>query len=758
MKVRNRTDFPFAPLLGRVNYPNYAVTCTVKGTFALKPGGVLEPLDEQPQFEGDVPSEAERPECLYAADLVPYKPKADLLLRAECHTPGGKGVTACPVIFSVGQWSKELAVIGNRKWEKSLVFSKMTEPEVFNRVELTWGNAFGGEKFALNPAGKGRKDGLLPNVEYPDELVKSAGNQPTPASFGPIDRTWKQRASKLGTYDKKWQKERWPAYPKDLDWTHFNAAAEDQQVPFLRGDESFALTNMHPEHPSLKGELPSLRVRCIARLKPEQGEDLLVRDVAMNLDTLYIDVPKMQVTLVWRGVCDIREEEGEDVADVLVFSEPLADSPATIQQVMPWFEEEPDEADALPPEPPLVVDTGVMEGDALAGAIEAMANQTVGQLNTMSPVALSMAPAAFEGFGQMRSALAGIASRLKAAGQPVPPSLSQVMSDFDNDPDLKDGESDLMVAQALALLPAATALSGAKLAGKIRSGEAPHRDFAGVDMAGEDLSGSDLSQADFTGANLAGTVFTGCKLDGALFSSANLAGANLAGVKAEQVDFTAANLEGADLTGAGFPQCSFDQVKATGIKLGKAELPGATFADADLVNAEAGEAQLKQADLSRADLTGANFEKADLAEATLNYVKADGVKFKQCKGASLRGAEANFKGADFEEAELPGAIFENANLEEANFRFAMLKRALFANANLSKAVLFGAVVRGGSLRKANMAGAQAGNADFFECDFEKSNLKGASLITSNCYGAAFRDADTSGADLTETNLKQTLLA
>src|SRR5690606_25859069 len=143
----------FAPVMGRVNFPAHTATLVVKATFKLAPGGTAQPVEEQPALEGDVPSAAERPECLYAADLAQFKPKADLLLRAACHTPAQKGTTACTVRFRVGDWQKELAVIGNRRWEKSLVFSKMSEPELFTRVELTWGNAFGGEKFALNPAG-----------------------------------------------------------------------------------------------------------------------------------------------------------------------------------------------------------------------------------------------------------------------------------------------------------------------------------------------------------------------------------------------------------------------------------------------------------------------------------------------------------------------------------------------------------------------------------------------------------------------------
>jgi len=756
MKVRNRTAFPFAPLLGRVNFPHFSVTCTVRGTFTLKPGALLEPLAEQPPYAGDEPSKAERPECLYAADLAPFKPRADLLLRATCHNL--RAATTCMVKFSVGGWAKELAVIGNRRWDKGMVFNKMGEPEAFNTVELTWANAFGGEGFAPNPAGKGRKDGVLPNVEDPAELIKSPGNQPMPASFGPIDRTWKLRASKLGTYDKKWLKERWPAQPKDFDWTYHNAAPEDQQVDFLRGDEAIALQNMHPEHPDLRATLPGLRMRCLLRRAEEDG--LSEHDVPMNLDTLYVDAQKMLVTLVWRGVCNIREEEGEDVVDALVWSEPLSAPPATIEQARPWLEDEPEEAEPYPGEA-IDTQTSVMEGEALAEAMEAAAKAQIGALRSLVPAkyaaTLGVAATAYSGFKEARAAVAGLIAKFTAAGKPAPAELAKLARDLDNDPNLLEAEADGYIAAAMAMMPAVAALKGPALAAAIRKGETPDRDFRGAELAGEDLSGADLSQADFTGAKLAGAVFTGCKLDDTQFCEADLGGANMAGVKAVRIDFTAANLEGADFTGAKLEAALFNRVKAAGAKFGKAELEGASFAEGTL-GMDASGAMLKQADFSRAELSGSNFAGAELTEAVLNGARAENVSFKGARAAGLRGAEAVFKGCNFEEADAPGAIFEHADLAGANFRFAMLKGALFAGANLSSAVLFGAVVRQASLRKADMSGAQAGNADFFQCDFEKANLSGASLITSNCYEAAFRDAKTDGADFTETNLKMTLLA
>lgn len=755
MKIRNKTEFPFAPLLGRVNFPSYSVTPTVKATFKLIPGEMVAPLEEQPQFEGDVKGEGE---ILYAGDLVPFKPKADLLLRATCHTPGGKRATACTVKFALADWSKELAVVGNRNWDKGLVFNKMGEPEEFNNVELTWANAFGGDKYKLNPAGKGRKDGRLPNVEYQDELVKSPGNQPTPAGFGPIDATWKQRASKLGTYDKKWLKERWPAMPKDFDWTYYNTAPEDQQIEFPQGNESVTLVNMHPDHAELKASLPGLRMRCLVRRK--EGEELAEHDVPMNLDTVYVDAQQETVTLVWRGVSNIREEEGEDIEDFLVWSENLADAPLTIDEVRPWLEEVPEPAEPYPGEA-IDVETPVMEGEALAEAMQAAAAAQAKSMMLAVPAAAGLLHTnaeLFQGFGQARSAIAGLIAKFKGAGQTVPPELTKLAHDLDNDPNILEAETEALIDEAMSLLPVAAALTGPALALALKNGECKGKDFTSAELEGEDLSGADLENANFTGANLAGANLDGAKLTGALFVEANLGGAKLTNVQSERVTFSHANLAQTDFSGATLKESLFDNVKGHGLVLKGAQLPSANFADADLTGADATEGKFENADFSRANLTDVKFEKAELPGASIISTKCTGATFKEAVAPGLRASEANLAGVDFEEGVFEGGIFDNANCEGSNFRYAELKGAMFTNANLSKAVLFGAVLRQGSLRKANLSGAQADNADFFEADFEKSNLSGASLVTSNCYGAAFRDANTDGAKLNETNLKQTLLA
>lgn len=757
MKVRNRTDFKFAPMLGQVNWPAHSVTCVVKGTFKLAPGGTAVSLEKQLEIEGDTPEPASKAP-LYESDLGIFKPRADLLLVGTCHVPDGKAVTTCPVKFGVGNWSKELAVIGNRHWDKGLVFSKQSEPEPFTRCALHWGNSFGGPGFDENPCGKGFKAPVLPNIEQPGKLIKGHGDKPHPAGFGPLDRTWKQRREKLGTYDKKWIKERWPALPKDFDWSYFNAAPQDQQLDgFLRGDETVTLTNLHPQRPVVTCALPGLRVRVFVRLRHEGKLDVL--EVSMNLDTLHVDADAGLIRLVWRGVQDTRAPEFEDIEDFLVFSEPLASQPAQLAQILPWFEDPPLPLEAVAPPPP---GEGAMPAEGGEAVAEAMANLVKAQQAEMTKrakgAAVALAPGVFEGFAPMVAAMLELKKRLASSGQPVPPTLDSAIRDFSSDPAMKQLESDLLIEQALAAAGKAAPLAGVALALAIRKGEAPSRDHSGQDLAGHDLSGADLSYCDFRNASLKGANLAGCKLDYANFANADVSGANFTGAKGPRVDFTSANASSANFEKAELPEAVFVQAN-----LSSASLKGAGLKSANLYEANAAKLSAQGADLSEADFTqtrvdGADLTGAKLGKATFLRAGGQGLIINGVKGANLRAADAVLSGLLAQEAELADSVWEGARLDGASFRFADLSGALFSGADMRKAVLFGATVRRGFLRKANLAGAQAGNADFFQANLERADLSGASFITSNLYEAALYQAVTEGADFNQSNIKMTLLA
>lgn len=744
--------------MGWVNFPSHTATLVVKAGFRIVPGGVCEPLDEQ-SLEGDVMSKAQEPECLYDADMAQFKPKADLLLTGTCHTPGGKALTATTATFRVGDWSKSVACIGNRSWEKGLIRSSMSEPESFTKVPITWKNAFGGPKYKLNPAGKGHKDVILPNIEDPDDLIGGAGDKPKPAGFGPIYRTWKSRAGKLGTYDKKWLKERFPAWPKDFDWTYFNAAPQDQQLDqFLIGAEEVTLENMHPEHSMLKTSLPGIRIRCLVR----EGEDLAVREVKMNLDTLHVDADKQALYLVWRGVANVKDGDWDDCRDVLVVSEKLDDKKATVEELLPLFEEEAEEGEieegVEPAETPAEKNAAI---DKLIKEMEARAQQAE---NDVSSAVKRAAGEEFDPAKQaanapkteFKDAVNAFNSQWKGAasdGAKLPKGVSA--NDFNPaaDPEM----AELMALQQAMKPP--TPPGGAQLASMMKSGEAKGGDFGGADLKEQDLEGADLSESFLNDADLSGANLKGANLNGASLSHSNLSNADLTGADLSDADLTEADLSGAKLDGATLTDAVFIKAQAAGASFKGVKAAGAHFAEMQADEGDFSEGDFTEAVFSDVALIKANFAGANLSKAAFDGVKAGEAVFSGAEMPGFRGGEgSDFTKAKFEKVNGTGSVWEASTLVEADFGESELGGAMFPGSDLSGARLYGSNLTRGMLRKTKLKGAKCGNVNFFRAMLEQADLTEASLVQANCYEADFMDALTEGADFEGANLKRTKLA
>jgi len=205
-------------------------------------------------------------------DLGMPKPNGEVLVSGKCFAPEGKSIPAQQVTIQVGSVHKSLYVFGDRFWKKTGVATRViTDPVPFTEMEILYQGAFGGEGFARNPSGKGfaeinddsgRKILPLPNIEYPDRLIASPGDHPEPAGFGPLNPSWPQQTRFQGTYDDSYMKKYYPGYPADMDWRNFLSAPEDQWVKgFFEGNEPCNITNMHPEHRVIEGNLPSLYAR-----------------------------------------------------------------------------------------------------------------------------------------------------------------------------------------------------------------------------------------------------------------------------------------------------------------------------------------------------------------------------------------------------------------------------------------------------------------------------------------------------------------
>ncbi len=259
-----------------------------------------------------------------ALDTGMPKARAEVLLTAKAYPARNKAQGACQVRLRLGKVDKTLYAVGDRFWKGSTP----TEPVPFTELPITYANAYGGEGYPQNPLGKGfapvrtpkGEVHPLPNIEHPKQLVSSPKDRRPPAGFGPYELTWPQRFSKSGTYDEKWLKESFPGFAKDIDWTFFNTAPEDQQFEgYLQGDEAFTLEHMHPDKPLIQGRLPGLKTRVFINKRKGQGEEFL--ELATRLDTVHLFPRAERGVLLFRAVSPVAEDDAADVLQLMVACE-----------------------------------------------------------------------------------------------------------------------------------------------------------------------------------------------------------------------------------------------------------------------------------------------------------------------------------------------------------------------------------------------------------------------------------------------------
>jgi hypothetical protein len=325
------------------------LTLIVKGTFDVRRDGRTRLAKAQLPLSGDEHEGDPTSPVRYESDLVPFKPRADLLCVGRAHAPGGQPVTSLGVRFGLVERPKEIRVFGDRRLRMAGPTPEIGPPEPFTSLDLSYCRAFGGAdpedpdgmSFCLtNPIGRGyarkagaQRDRPMPNLELRGQPLRTLAEPLPPAGFGPIGRTWQPRLALAGTYDERWQNERAPELPEDFDYRFFNAAPPDQQLEgFLHGDESLWVENLHPELSRLTVRLPGVRIRAFFEAAPDLGDDRGVvsglRELRLRLDTAWLDMEALRLVLVWRvGLYAAHVAEG---GALLIGAERIADEPKPV--------------------------------------------------------------------------------------------------------------------------------------------------------------------------------------------------------------------------------------------------------------------------------------------------------------------------------------------------------------------------------------------------------------------------------------------
>ncbi|WP_299472102.1 DUF2169 domain-containing protein [uncultured Roseibium sp.] len=252
------------------------------------------------------------------------KPNGELIIAGRALSPADEPVDAVRVTAQFGAFEKQLAVFGDRFWQRTDEGVRISRPVPFLEMPIGDQQAFGGPGYLPNQRGKGfaarqmLEAGLqapLPNVEDANRLIKSHEDQPRPAFLGPIAPDDAARLQLLGTYDQHWVDNVSPLKPDDFNPLYNCDAPVDQRFDsFFEGGETFAISGMSRGEPSVGGQLPRLTARCFFQL--ERSEDLA--ETVMRCDTVTLFPNVRKATLTFRGLIRAQDRFAQDISAIML--------------------------------------------------------------------------------------------------------------------------------------------------------------------------------------------------------------------------------------------------------------------------------------------------------------------------------------------------------------------------------------------------------------------------------------------------------
>jgi hypothetical protein len=299
MEVVSLSPLPVASRVWQARPGSYVLTFVCKATFTLAPGELELAPDQDPVREADCPWSASVTSLYAASDLVPGKPRADVVLVGNAYAPEGAPASHLVARLSIAEVDKSIEVWADRTLAAS---GGLVEGPPFTHLPLLYERAAGGPG-TTNPVGisPDERDGYgavaLPNLIAPGARVGPNQARLQAIGFGPVAASWPTRASRLGRLAQTWVPDRWDAepLPAGFDMAYFNMAPPDQQPAALQGNERLVLENLHQEHPRLVMTLPGLRLA--AQVESAGGS----RSLGLTCDTLWIDTSRGILTLTYRG-------------------------------------------------------------------------------------------------------------------------------------------------------------------------------------------------------------------------------------------------------------------------------------------------------------------------------------------------------------------------------------------------------------------------------------------------------------------------
>lgn len=727
----------------------------------------------------------------------------------SCH---GDGAGRCLVELRVANRLKRLQISGERHWQGG----RATAAADFEAVSLDWAHTYGGPELAENPAGIGMMvtreagDGRrvpLPQIEYPDQPLRSPHQAGVPAGLLPLPASHPLRQQRYGSPDRHWLERNYPGYPADMDRGGFNVAPLDQQWPervdALDG-ATFSLSHLHPTLARWEGRLPVL----VARAWLGRREQVEAERLTLKLTTVWFFPGSQRLAMVFHGRAGLRCFDAADVDHLLLALE-ASGQPRDEAYYLDFLRQRlvpghvPD---------PWVADDALVPGTMLRPASEAAQPLRRGELRQRHQQV-----AARDAAGKAAQALLRHPSHTEGISVPKAPELErELVSGADSRASLQL-ESEALQAEAARQRPRVEAERDRLLADIRHLGRdtttlqaALERPASGppavdgslhllesappglqreplrqqIEQAGQGLcsayrqgaqyqapaarlSADDsmarrqaLEKAFREGRSLAGWDLTGLDLTGI-----DLRGADLSAALMESVDFSGARLDGCDLSRSVLVRSVLQRVSLRSSRLEGTNLAGSTIEDSDLVESRWDGSVLDDALVSRCRMTGSQlrqcrlhgtrFETVDLQQASLSEMVLDRLELRNvnCQGSRIRKlafVQCRFHEVDFSDTDISGLAMVTCQLDHLT-RFArsrMVKACFVGGCEFDRPDFSSA-----RLHETNWRGARVAGLSLFRASISASDFTDASLAGGNLGGARFEQVQMVRTDLTDANLE-----
>jgi hypothetical protein len=254
------------------------------------------------------------PEAPYVNDAAFLKDCLSVSATGFVYARGGEARRASAAL-EVGGERREIAAFGPRVWGGAAGGALVaTEPLPFDRVPMTWGEAYGGnfhaptmvierdgeslivperqEGYAPNLQGRGfymtaeqALDQALPRLEHPDQLVRAWDDRPEPVSFAPYPMFGGLRATAL-------------VPNKKLDYARIASVLSKSSprttFPMLPAGTPCKLDGMRPRGEALSFVIPGAPVEFEVAIDGKRAR------LVPRADSIEIDAEKGSVRVVFR--------------------------------------------------------------------------------------------------------------------------------------------------------------------------------------------------------------------------------------------------------------------------------------------------------------------------------------------------------------------------------------------------------------------------------------------------------------------------